>query len=661
MEYKDEVFNFVPDPLVCYKVLRTWKIIDWCNFRMEGNSTVYDSYEYEQIIKVNNSEGPTFTMDCDTAISVCTYDPDCEDGQVVLTMSATDDCTADSDLRWEYHIDAFRDGDLDITASGTGSFIDATGFYPIGDHYVYWTFEDQCGNKSTCRQDFSVVNCKAPTAYCKNGLVVDLMPIDTNRDGTIDLGMIDVWANDLDDGSFHPCGNPVALSFSRDTNDISRRYTCDSLGMREVTIFVTDRITGEISSCITFVEVQDNQNACPRTSNIVSGRLQTEAQEYISGVTVTMAGTMNSTDVFDGAYQFDGLPINGHFLITPEKDDHHLNGISTRDLVMLQRHLLGLYTIEGPYKLIAADADNNGSISIGDVVEIRKLILGLHDEFPDNTSWRFVDRDYVFEDPTDPLAESFNEDYSVFDMNDDVKVDFIGLKVGDVDGNADPEGISGLNTRSEETFALRLRAEGQRLEVVAAEDISLSGLQMALQIEDAKHLFLVEGGVIEIEEDQLGLTDLEDGLVRISWHSLTDIEVLRDDVLFTLYMESDIDVNQVDIVSYPLESEVYDHNLNVLPIQLDNGVEGPKVEVYQNEPNPFQNLTEIGISSTSEVEAVFRVFDANGRTFIIEDMKLLPGINLLEVAHDDLGGSGVYYYQINMHETSITKKMILIE
>ena len=34
-----------------------------------------------------------------------------------------------------------------------------------------------------------------------------------------------------------------------------------------------------------------------------------------------------------------------------------------------------------------------------DVVELRKLILQIITEFPDNTSWRFVDGDHVFQNP----------------------------------------------------------------------------------------------------------------------------------------------------------------------------------------------------------------------------------------------------------------------
>lgn len=44
------------------------------------------------------------------------------------------------------------------------------------------------------------------------------------------------------------------------------------------------------------------------------------------------------TDV-NGAYEFIGMAENAPYKITPEKNTDHLNGISTLDLVMMQRHI----------------------------------------------------------------------------------------------------------------------------------------------------------------------------------------------------------------------------------------------------------------------------------------------------------------------------------
>ena len=65
------------------------------------------------------------------------------------------------------------------------------------------------------------------------------MPIDTNRDGIADRGMIEIWAKDFDRGSYHICGyKNLKFSFSSDVNDRVRVFTCDDLGKNTIEMWV---------------------------------------------------------------------------------------------------------------------------------------------------------------------------------------------------------------------------------------------------------------------------------------------------------------------------------------------------------------------------------------------------------------------------------------
>ncbi len=66
------------------------------------------------------------------------------------------------------------------------------------------------------------------------------------------------------------------------------------------------------------------------------------------------------------------------FQINVERNDAYRNGVSTLDLVRIQKHLLGIEPLTSPYDLIAADANNSQSVSAIDLVELRKLILGIY-------------------------------------------------------------------------------------------------------------------------------------------------------------------------------------------------------------------------------------------------------------------------------------------
>jgi hypothetical protein len=73
-----------------------------------------------------------------------------------------------------------------------------------------------------------------------------------------------------------------------------------------------------------------------------------------------------------------------------------------------------------------------------DIIQIRKLILNITDEFPSNTSWRFIDQDYTFPQPQNPWLEFFPELINFNDLiGEELNAGFIGVKIGDVNNSAD--------------------------------------------------------------------------------------------------------------------------------------------------------------------------------------------------------------------------------
>jgi hypothetical protein len=77
--------------------------------------------------------------------------------------------------------------------------------------------------------------------------------------------------------------------------------------------------------------------------------------------------------------------------------------------------------------MIAADANNSTTVTALDLVKIRALILYLDDELANNTSWRFVEQDYVFPNPVNSRyteLEAYN-DTDIFDVG----LEFTGNEV----------------------------------------------------------------------------------------------------------------------------------------------------------------------------------------------------------------------------------------
>ncbi len=261
ISYEDQTFKFLTGTDACFKILRKWKVINWCRFRdyRTGDPIIY---ERVQILKSFNKVAPIILTGCEVQ-KVQTRDTSCIGGNISLIATAHDDCTDDNELANLFEIDFDRDGRIDVAQSGTGSRIDATGYYRIGQHRIKYIFEDRCGNKSVCEKDFEIENAKLPSAYCKKGIAVGLEGVDSNGDGILDNEVVTVWANDLDQGSNHPCGYGITLSFGKDSSNHSVSYNCDSIGRRTVLLCAT-ATNGQQDCCETFIDVQDNNkvNLC---------------------------------------------------------------------------------------------------------------------------------------------------------------------------------------------------------------------------------------------------------------------------------------------------------------------------------------------------------------------------------------------------------------
>src|SRR5690606_7203122 len=77
--------------------------------------------------------------------------------------SAWDECTPQDKLKYEYKIDIYANGSIDIIKKGH-KYIDE--ILPIGTHKAWWFIDDGCGNLSSCHFLVHVQDKKPPTPIC---------------------------------------------------------------------------------------------------------------------------------------------------------------------------------------------------------------------------------------------------------------------------------------------------------------------------------------------------------------------------------------------------------------------------------------------------------------------------------------------------------------
>ena len=127
-----------------------------------------------------------------------------------------------------------------------------------------------------------------------------------------------------------------------------------------------------------------------------------------------------------GKMTYEVPPYFSDISIKPVLDILPREGLSTADVVLIQKHILNVAQMTEPWKLIAADANNNGAISVADVVDIRKLILSVIQALPKSASWRFSVKS------ASPTPQ-FKDGTASFKLNTaSAFVEFLGIKIGDV-------------------------------------------------------------------------------------------------------------------------------------------------------------------------------------------------------------------------------------
>ncbi|MCB0618177.1 MAG: hypothetical protein KDC41_05590, partial [Saprospiraceae bacterium] len=127
-------------------------------------------------------------------------------------------------------------------------------------------------------------------------------------------------------------------------------YTCDDLGNNTIQLWVTDA-AGNQDFCETFVQVQDNMNACGSSNTPdVAGAIASEADQPVQDVTVELSGNgmFSVTTDASGSYMFTNLVAGNDYSVTPNLDVDHDNGVSTYDLVLITKHILGIQPLDSP-------------------------------------------------------------------------------------------------------------------------------------------------------------------------------------------------------------------------------------------------------------------------------------------------------------------------
>lgn len=403
--------------------------------------------------------------------------------------------------------------------------------------------------------------------------------------------------------------------------------------------------------------------------NEMGGAIVTEENKAINNVTVEAnGGTSTTFSNVQGEYSLN-MSEGSDYLIAPIHDVAPANGVTTWDLVLISRHILGVQPLTSPYKIIAADANRSNSVTTLDMAAIRRVILQLDPVFQNNTSWRFVAKSFVFPDPTQPFQTPFPEVITLNNLNTDhLFADFVAVKIGDVNGSAsgnftgeEAEERSFEGTLAIHTEEMELQAgETYRLAFRASET-DLFGYQFTLNFDRQALSFEdIIPGLAGAEH--FGLALLDEGSITTSWNGANAVELSKDQKLFTLVFKARRNARLSELLTLGSRftvAEAYNSQGGHLNVTLgfSGQTEKGNFMLYQNTPNPFTGGTNIGFHLPEAAPVTIRVVDVSGKVVKMIRGDFSQGYNDVQI--DDMKTSGVYYYRVDTPTHTATRKMVV--
>lgn len=425
----------------------------------------------------------------------------------------------------------------------------------------------------------------------------------------------------------------------------------------------------------------------------ISGLLETVSPQScdfsfnnrLPGATVPIIGIgggaeYNQSLITGASGEYSFLVEPGHlYTIAPSKTFPLNCGVTTLDLGLVRDHILGgSNTLDTHQKLVAADVDQDNYISTTDVILIQELILEQPLTGGPYLSWDFVAYTHyttfnaapspvgTFNIPVfgNKIVRSFSTDAS--------QQNFVGIKIGDVNGSCTDCGTDELVGSGSNNNALAVRVEHgafrkgeERIVPVSIEDIeNASVIAMGMQV-DSRRLSILEvipGDLDHSALEDFNLTRLHEGELRFLWFSRTVYGALpaENEAIFYLRLRANEDMTSIapfiQLNDALLENRVYKGSKSVYPLTLGTAA---STTLHRAIPNPFGAAgTTIQFHLPADDVILMSLYDAAGLLVKQEYRAMTGGQCEWQIGQNITLPQGAYYYSITGGNTRYSGKLI---
>ena len=376
-----------------------------------------------------------------------------------------------------------------------------------------------------------------------------------------------------------------------------------------------------------------------------------------------------------GSYLAEAVVNSPACQLLPSKNTDHRNGITSFDLLTIQKHILGVDPLDSPYEYIAADVNKSSTITTFDIVLLRKLLLFIDTAFTQNESWRFVKKDYAFADPANPLAENFPERHDCSGQADDQpNTDFVAVKIGDLNQSNNPSNFdSGIPAEGRTATHWQLANQefnsGDRVEVAfTANNIHhYPACQFTIAFDPAALQFvgIDPGELPDIGATNFGLRYAADGKITFSWHTTNGKILAANSILYMLNFKALKNASLQEVItinSSLIASLAFTEEGISLPIVLQFTETTEQHTAFNCFPlsNPIVSRQSVSvvIEGRKGEEVEILIFDLRGRLLYQEEIILTQDRHIHNSPSLLMQPASIYLLRCSTKNESKTCKLI---
>ncbi|MBK9630786.1 MAG: T9SS type A sorting domain-containing protein [Saprospiraceae bacterium] len=469
----------------------------------------------------------------------------------------------------------------------------------------------------------------------------------------------------LDNGSFDNCAN-VNLSF--DKEEVLKFLKFDILDAGktlDVTLFVTDW-SGNQSVCISSVNIVFKGNG-PNTKNIVGGKVLNYNLESI-GIQNNFKYSLNDEQNIIPLYAC-GEPVNmpnldyslcidtanisqSGFLIPEIKVPNVRSGVSTFDMVQIIGNLLGFIKFNS-YEAIAADIDCDNKITIFDIFDLRRFVLGIINNLNCDEVQFYSDNSAKPELIKDIKLNNLPR----FDYN------IVPVKKGDINGNGLFAHKTPIEVRSPEMYSFFIDNfnvkpnQNYDIWVRTAEEYNVYGVQIGQLFDENKIEILDISSPLQnlVKDSDYAINDGGDwrcllinpsiNLMTISGGFLKIRVRSKFEGMVSEAMSSTHFPIPLFVISSDIELAIPSFESKTLTSSADEKINNRgSVNVI---PNPFSDHFKIEINEEFTGATILEIYSMEGKKLFQNNYSCSGSTNYINMNSNVLPEAGVYLLVLN--------------